>query len=424
MSEGDAKVSESVENKTPEEEDKILDKEETVKAGPSEGDAATGGAEAAPIENGTKNKVKHKKKGKKEVVYGVKLPIIASTPVGATGGSYKWETLKMMMNPRVFATPVLHNNELYIIGGCDEKGEPLDSCEHYNAAKRKWNALNNMPTKRAAPACGVVKDKIIAIGGVGISQSAVDAVEVYSIASKQWSKMESLVNPLLGLSLVIKDDLVYVVGGMSDDTNPSDSLLSYDVERNVWKNYARMNVPRYATFSFIVNGKLYVIGGRQGKIPSAAFECYDFEQNKWEQLANIPGMTKRVFAMYAAADKYIFSIGGLNQPATLGFSSAMELFNTETKQWEGAPDMKIKRGDFAVGVVGTRIICAGGLGNQGKPLNSVEAFDWGSKQWSEITDLPSSHCSCAHIMLNGRLHILGGLTMGGAGKKVEALGYR
>ncbi|XP_060062953.1 kelch domain-containing protein 8B-like [Ylistrum balloti] len=414
MSEGDTKV-ESTEDSSPA-------KEEVVKAGPSEEAGATAaGAEAAPTENGTKNKVRHKKKGGKKEK-STDSPVNSGPPVGATGGSYKWETLKMMMNPRVFATPVLHNGELYIIGGCDEKGEPLDSCEHYNAAKRKWNTLNSMPTKRAAPACGVVKDKIVAIGGVGISQDPVDAVEVYCISSKKWTVMESLVRPLLGLSLVVKDDLVYVVGGMSDDSNPRSSLLSYDVEENKWRDYPQMNVERYATFSFLINGKLYVIGGRQGKLPTTALECYDFEQKKWERLDDIP--SKRVFAMYTAADKYIFSIGGLNQPATLGFSRTMEMFNTETKKWEEAPNMKIERGDFAVGVVGNRVVCAGGLCNAGKPLNSVEAFDWGSKEWSEVTDLPSAHCSCAYIMLNGRLHVVGGLTLGGAGKKVEALSYR
>lgn len=415
MSEGDVKKGDCGSG------DKSPEKEEVVEAGPIDNaEGATGGAEdAPPTENGTKNK--HKKKGGKKGA-DAKQPEVSLPPTGNTGGSYKWETLKMMMNPRVFATAVIHNDELYIIGGCDEKGEPLDTCEHYNAAKRKWTCLSNMPTKRAAPACGVVKDKIVAIGGVGTSQGPVDAVEVYCIASKKWTSMAPLGSPLLGLSLVIKDDLIYVAGGMADDSNPQASLLSYDVERDVWKRYADMNVPRYATFSFIIKGKLYVIGGRQGKLPNDALESYDFELNKWTQHEKIP--SKRVFAMYTSADKYIFSIGGLNQPANLGFSSTMEIFDTEKGCWETADDMKIKRGDFAVGVVGNRVICAGGLGNQGKPLNSVEAFDWGSRKWAETTDMPSAHCSCAHITHNGRLFVLGGLSMNGPGKKVEALGYR
>ena len=37
--------------------------------------------------------------------------------------------------------------------------------------------------------------------------------------------------------------------------------------------------------------------------------------------------SKRVFAMYAATDTHIFSIGGLNQPANLGFSDVCEVYD-------------------------------------------------------------------------------------------------
>jgi hypothetical protein len=39
--------------------------------------------------------------------------------------------------------------------------------------------------------------------------------------------------------------------------------------------------------------------------------------------------SKRVFAMYAATDKYLFSIGGLIQPGKKGFSNVCEVFDLE-----------------------------------------------------------------------------------------------
>ena len=69
------------------------------------------------------------------------------------------------------------------------------------------------------------------------------------------------------------------------------------------------------------------IGGRQGKIPNTAFEAFDFETNKWQTLPNIP--SKRVFPSYAATDTHIFSVGGLNQKATDGFSDVTEVFDIE-----------------------------------------------------------------------------------------------
>ena len=37
--------------------------------------------------------------------------------------------------------------------------------------------------------------------------------------------------------------------------------------------------------------------------------------------------------MYCATDKHIFSIGGLKQPATDGFSDACEVFDTEKSKY-------------------------------------------------------------------------------------------
>lgn len=72
----------------------------------------------------------------------------------------------------------------------------------------------------------------------------------------------------------------------------------------------------------------FLPGGRQGKIPCAAMEVYDFDEDKWEKLPDIP--SKRVFALYAASDTHIFSMGGLLQPASGGFSDACEVFDINT----------------------------------------------------------------------------------------------
>ena len=68
-----------------------------------------------------------------------------------------------------------------------------------------------------------------------------------------------------------------------------------------------------------------------GKEPCLAFEVYDFETCAWTKLPNVP--SKRVFAMYTATDKHIFSIGGLIQPGNSGFSDACEVFDLQTSKW-------------------------------------------------------------------------------------------
>ena len=69
-------------------------------------------------------------------------------------GIYKADSLRKMVYPRVFSSPVIHKKNIYVIGGCDQLGQPVDSFEMFDTVKKKWSTLQNMPTKRAAPAVG------------------------------------------------------------------------------------------------------------------------------------------------------------------------------------------------------------------------------------------------------------------------------
>ena len=52
------------------------------------------------------------------------------TMANADGGKpYKWETLKGMPTKRVFSTPVEAKGSLYVVGGCDQMGTPIDAFE-------------------------------------------------------------------------------------------------------------------------------------------------------------------------------------------------------------------------------------------------------------------------------------------------------
>ncbi|GFS23819.1 kelch domain-containing protein 8B [Elysia marginata] len=211
------------------------------------------------------------------------------------------------------------------------------------------------------------------------------------------------------------------MGGMSADTSPFDKFVELDLETFKWQLMPAMPTPRYATFAFLVDDKLYVIGGRQGKIPSVAFEMFDFDTRQWTSLPDIP--SKRVFAMYATDGKHIFSVGGLLQPANQGFSDICESYNIEKGTWTTCQNMPTKRGDFAVGIVGGKLVCAGGLGNDGKPLSVVEVFDVDSNSWVGVTDMPSSHCSCSYTMYSEQLYVCGGLSCRGPSNSMEALRF-
>ncbi|XP_025107322.1 kelch domain-containing protein 8A-like [Pomacea canaliculata] len=340
----------------------------------------------------------------------------------ATAGSLlQWQSTAPMPTKRVFATSVVHKNFLYIIGGCDVSGVPLDAMEMYDGHK-KWKRLMSMPTRRAGTAAVVVEDKIISMAGVAESQEPLDAVEIFDTNARTWSVVEPLGEALLGISAVTRDNKILVVGGMGLDTNPRDTFVEFDVADNKWQKLPSMPTARYAAFTFIINNKLYVIGGRQGKLPTAAFEVYDFSEKKWTKLPDIP--SKRVFAMYTASDTHIFSVGGLRQPATEGFSDACEVFDIAAGTWKLGASMPTKRADFAVGILHDRLVCAGGLGNEGKPLAIVESYCPSTDKWQQEKPMPSTHCSCSYLVHNGCLYVAGGLSLQGASNCIDVLQFK
>ena len=123
--------------------------------------------------------------------------------MAAGGDALHRDALTPMPTKRVFASPIIHSEHLFILGGCDATGIPVDSFEQYDG-KKKWKRLLSMPTKRAGVAAVALGTKIIAIAGVSEAQTPLDAVEIYDTASKTWTAMEPLGEPLLGVSAVVR----------------------------------------------------------------------------------------------------------------------------------------------------------------------------------------------------------------------------
>ncbi|XP_078597502.1 kelch domain-containing protein 8A-like isoform X2 [Branchiostoma floridae x Branchiostoma japonicum] len=350
-----------------------------------------------------------------------------TTVTMATGGrvQFQWENFQAMPTSRSFCTAVEGGDaKLYVVGGCEENGVPIDAFEAYDPAAKSWEKLDGMPTKRAGPAAVSVGQKIVVLGGVSVTQAPLDAVEVFDIVERKWTQLNPLMAAALGIAAVARDGKVMAVGGMGVDTNPQDHLRSLDIENDRWKGLAPMPTARYATGIFLRNDKLYVLGGRQGKEPCAAFEMYDIPSNTWTKFPDLP--SKRVFPQYVMTASVIVSLGGLfTQGQDRRFSGTTETFDTEkgeTGRWETHRPMKNKRADFVAGVLGEKVVIVGGL-SVGGPQTSVEGFDLERKKWFNLPNLNTPLCSSASLLYQGRLLAVGGMSAGPT-NIVAALGIK
>ena len=125
----------------------------------------------------------------------------------ASNHSGKWETLESMPTKRVFATPIHLHNKIYVVGGCNVRGTPLDAFEEFDCTEKKWTTLKSMASQRAQPAVVAIDRLIYCIGGVDRQQNPMSSVEVYDTEKNEWRAVKKLPVELMGVSAVVRGGL-------------------------------------------------------------------------------------------------------------------------------------------------------------------------------------------------------------------------
>jgi len=60
-------------------------------------------------------------------------------------------------------------------------------------------------------------------------------------------------------------------------------------------------------------------------------------------------------------------------------------------------------------------------GNDGKPLSQAEAYDPAVDTWTALPNMYVPLCSCSFTSFDGRLYVIGGLTVGGPSASLQLL---
>ena len=101
-------------------------------------------------------------------------------------------------------------------------------------------------------------------------------------------------------------------------------------------------------------------------------------------------------------------MGGCDDSGDSGVVVAtVEAYNPRTNTWRSCLPLSQRREGAVAGVVGGRLIVAGGHGGLGVgPLTSVEAYT--PTGWTPLPPLPHAAWNATACVLNGRLYVMGG----------------
>ena len=123
-----------------------------------------------------------------------------------------------------------------------------------------WSTGTDIPTPRSYASAVVLNGNIYVMGGYSQSGGqVVDNVDIYSIASNTWSTGISLPSPLAFARAAVLNSEIYISGGTIDGTVALQTMYKFDGA--TWSQETNMPDARMAHGMIEYNNYLYVFGG-------------------------------------------------------------------------------------------------------------------------------------------------------------------
>jgi len=138
----------------------------------------------------------------------------------------------------------------------------LNECEVLDLANGCWNRVSSMKYARQLPTAFVIDEKVYVCGGLDALGDPVEQTEVFDIKTGKWSLAPDLCSEQIairGTSAVLSDDVVLFHGGTIDDANSLDTAfmfipgaLRYSPFHSINKTVTISDVPTVTSFTFEV----------------------------------------------------------------------------------------------------------------------------------------------------------------------------
>lgn len=182
------------------------------------------------------------------------------------------------------------------------------------------------------------------------------------------------------------------------------ALVSTTQPTGPWTRAADMPAARAAHAVAATSSAVYVMGGT-GRSGEPVLELDRFDGARWTREGRIPGEGLNAPAA-AAVGNDVYLIGGFgtttNRPTDL-----VHRYDTRRRVWTTAAPLPAPRGGHAAIVLNGRIHIVGG-GNSRSTIDDHSVYDLATNSWSERAKLPRSMGSPALAIAAGELYSVGG----------------
>nr|CAD7445133.1 unnamed protein product [Timema bartmani] len=202
--------------------------------------------------------------------------------------------------------------------------------------------------------------------------------------------------------------VLLVVGGQAPKAIRS--VECYDFKEERWYQVAEMPTRRCSVFLptraglSVISGRVYAVGGFNGSLRVRTVDVYDPTLDQWTSCASMEA--RRSTLGVAVLGNCIYAVGGYDGASRQCLSS-VESYNPETDTWCSISEMSARRSGAGVGVLEGTLYAVGGHDG---PLvrKSVESYNPDSKSWNPVADMSFCRRNAGVVAMNGVLYVVGG----------------
>ncbi|XP_049826565.1 ring canal kelch homolog isoform X2 [Aethina tumida] len=208
--------------------------------------------------------------------------------------------------------------------------------------------------------------------------------------------------------------VLLVVGGQAPKAIRS--VECYDFKEERWYQVAEMPTRRCRAGLAVLGGKVYAVGGFNGSLRVKTVDAYDAALDLWAACESMEA--RRSTLGVAVLNNCIYAVGGFD--GSTGLNTA-EMFDPQVGKWKIIAAMSTRRSSVGVGVLYGQLYAVGGYdGASRQCLNSVECYTPETDTWTTIPDMCSRRSGAGVGVLDGILYAVGGHDGPLVRKSVEA----
>jgi hypothetical protein len=274
-----------------------------------------------------------------------------------------------------------------VAGGYGKDGKPINSAEVFDKIAKSWVKVQPMNVSRANASSLVHNGKVLVAGGVSGDKHVVSSIEQFSrnasaFVPPDWSNLfVNLPRPLQGHHIVLYNDRLIVLGG----------FMIYEIELQFpFATKALAEIPSSRPMEgcgvVLVRDQILIFGGAKNDDKATAnVTMYDIPRNEFKELKPLPyGVCNMATVMFG---EYVILAGGSDEyNYRRNIKNTVVSYNIETQESTELPPMKVKRCECRAVADGKTIVVMGG-GSDYNTLDSVEAFDFDTSEWSHLQSM-------------------------------------